>query len=361
MVVNDNLRLIVLNNCKELGNKINEYINIMRGTDTNYIVPTDEVRFNNGEGKILIKETIREKDVYILSDIGNYSCTYKMFDYENHMGPDEHFQDIKRVISAIEGHTSSIKVIMPLLYAARQHKRRGRESLDCAIALQELEALGVKEIITFDAHDPNVQNAVPCLPFENFYPTNYILKEFIDAEKIDFKKLIVVSPDTGAMDRARYYADMLKCDVGMFYKRRDLSKVVNGKNPIVAHEYMGTEVTGKNIIVVDDMISSGDSMLEVARELKQKQAKNVYLVCTFALFTSGTENFEQAYKEGVFDRLYSTNLTYTPDLIKKAKWFHMVDCSIQLAEIIDTINKKQSISPLLDGKQEIIELIKNKQ
>jgi ribose-phosphate pyrophosphokinase len=360
MEVND-LRLIVLNNCMELGKQVNEHINIMRGTDVSYIVPIDEIRFNNGEGKIIIKETIREKDVYILSDVGNYSCTYEMFGYENHMGPDEHFQDIKRVISAIEGHTSSITVIMPLLYASRQHKRKGRESLDCAIALQELEALGVKEIITFDAHDPNVQNAVPCLPFENFYPTNYILKEIISNEKIDFSELIVISPDTGAMDRARYYADMLQSDVGMFYKRRDLSKIVNGKNPIVAHEYMGTDVAGKNVIVVDDMIASGDSILEVARELKNKKAKNVYLVSTFALFTSGIDNFEKAYKEGVFDRLYSTNLTYTPDLIKQAEWFHLVDCSFQIAEIIDTINKKQSISPLLDGKQEIIDLLKNKQ
>lgn len=357
-MLNDSLRLIVFNNCKELGEKVNRHINIMRGTDINYIVSIAETRFNNGEGKVVIKETVREKDVYILSDIGNYSCTYEMFGFKNHMGPDEHFQDIKRVISAMEGHTSSITVITPLLYAARQHKRKGRESLDCAIALQELEALGVKEIITFDAHDPNVQNAVPCLPFENFYPTNYILKDFMKNEKVDLKELIVVSPDTGAMDRTRYYADILKCDVGMFYKRRDLSKVVDGKNPIVAHEYMGTKITDKDVIIVDDMISSGDSMLEVAYKLKRKKAKNVYIITTFALFTNGIDKYEKAYKKGIFKKVYSTNLTYTSNILKQKEWFRIVDCSMQLAEIIDTINKKQSISPLLDTKREIMELLK---
>ena len=361
MEVNDSLRLIVLSNCDNLGKKVNDNINKIRGTYDNYIVPISENRFSNGEGKIVIKETVRQKDVYILSDTGNYGCTYEMYGYKNIMGPDEHFQDIKRVISAIKGHASSISVVMPLLYASRQHKRKGRESLDCAVALQELEALGVKNIITFDAHDPNVQNAVPCLPFENFYPTNSILKDFINTENIDFHELIVVSPDTGAMDRARYYADMLKCDVGMFYKRRDLSKVINGKNPIVAHEYMGTDVCGKNIIIVDDMIASGDSILEVAREVKAKKAKNVYLVATFSLFTSGVENFEKAYADKIFDKLYSTNLSYVPDDIKKHYWFKEVDCSTQLANIIDTLNKKQSISHLLNGKEEILELLISKE
>ena len=360
MEVNDSLRLIVLNNCSTLGYKVNESINKTRQTHSSYIVPIRENRFSNGEGKIVIEETVREKDVYILSDVGNHGCTYEMFGNQNVMGPDEHYQDIKRVISAIKGHTSSITVVMPLLYASRQHKRKGRESLDCAVALQELEALGVKAIITFDAHDPNVQNAVPCLPFENFYPTNSILKDFINNETIDFHKLIVVSPDTGAMDRARYYADMLKCDVGMFYKRRDLSKVVNGKNPIVAHEYMGTDVAGKNIIIVDDMIASGDSILEVAKELKNRKAENVYLVATFSLFTNGIKSFEDAYAEGLFNKLYSTNLSYVPEYIKQEPWFKDVDCSIQLANIIDTINKKQSISHLLNGKQEILELLNSK-
>lgn len=360
MEVNDSLRLIVLSNCAKLGESVNENVNKIRGTYDNYIVPIKENRFSNGEGKIVIEETVREKDVYILSDVGNYGCSYEMFGYKNIMGPDEHYQDIKRVISAIKGHASSITVVMPLLYASRQHKRKGRESLDCAVALQELEALGVKSIITFDAHDPNVQNAVPCLPFENFYPTNAILNDFIETEKIDFRKLIVVSPDTGAMDRARYYADMLKCDVGMFYKRRDLSKVVNGKNPIVAHEYMGTDVTGKNIIVVDDMIASGDSMLEVASELKKRHAESVYLVATFALLTSGIKHFEQAYNDGLFNKLYSTNLSYVPENTKAQPWFKEVDCSIQLANIIDTLNKKQSITHLLNGKEKILELLNKK-
>ncbi|MEG2351564.1 MAG: ribose-phosphate pyrophosphokinase [Bacilli bacterium] len=360
VIENDDLRLIVLSNCKEFGQKVNKQIQKLRGDTKSYIVPIEEVRFNNGEGKIKICETIRNKDVYIISDVGNHNATYEMYGYENHMGPDEHFQDIKRLISSIRGHASNITVVMPLLYESRQHRRKGRESLDCAMALQELQSLGVKTIITFDVHDPNVQNATPCLSFENFYPTHTILEELIKKETMNFNDLLVVSPDTGAMDRAIYYAGMLNTDVGMFYKRRDLTKIVNGKNPVVQHEYMGKSVKGKNVLIVDDMIASGGSMLEVAEELKKRGANKVYLIATFALFTNGIEKFNKAYKDGLFDSLYSTNLTYIDEKVKKENWFYVVDCSLFLGKIINVLNKHQSISPLLNGKEKILRLIKEK-
>lgn len=360
VIENDDLRLIVLSNIKEFGRKVNNHLQELRGETKSYLVSIDEVRFNNGEAKIKINETIRNKDVYIISDIGNHSITYEMFGYQNHMGPDEHFADIKRIISAIRGQASSITVVMPLLYESRQHKRKGRESLDCAIALQELQTLGVKTIITFDVHDPNIQNAIPCLSFENFYPTHTILESFIEKEKLNYDNVLVVSPDTGAMDRAIYYANMLNTDVGMFYKRRDLSKIVDGKNPIVAHEYMGKDVKDKNVIVVDDMIASGGSMLEVAQELKKRGASKVYLIATFALFTSGLEKFNKAYKDGLFDMLYATNLTYINPKLKKQKWFYDVDCSRFLSRIINVLNRHKSITPLLNGKEEIVKLIRDK-
>lgn len=352
------LKLIVLDNCKELGSKVNEYLNKIRSSKEDYIIPVCSSRFSNGEGKVTIEETVRDKDLYILSDVGNYDISYSLHGNKHPMSPDEHFQDIKRVISATSGHASKITLIMPLLYQARQHKRRGRESLDCAIALQELEQLGVNNIVTFDAHDPNVSNAIPKLPFENFYPTHTILNKLIEIERANISNLLVVSPDMGAMERARYYAEMLGCDVGAFYKRRDLTKVVNGKNPVVDHVYMGSDVKNRNIIVVDDMIASGGSMVEVAAELKDRGAKNVYLVATFALLTEGPEVFINGYKDKLFNKLYSTNLSYVPDKIKKAKWYCDVDCSFQLAKIINTLNNKDSIRPLLvDGKNEVISKI----
>lgn len=349
----DSLRLIVLSSSKELGEKVNHSINLLRNNSYDYRIPIKENRFSNGEGKVVLSETVRDKNVYILGDIGNHSCTYNLYGYENHMGPDEHFQDIKRVISAIKGHASSITVVMPLLYSSRQHRRKGRESLDCAVALQELEALGVDSILSFDVHDPNVQNAIPCMPFENFYPTHCLLSDFIDNEKVDYRNLIVVSPDTGAMDRARYYADMLKVDVGMFYKRRDLSVVINGKNPIVAHEYMGKDVASRDIIVVDDMIDSGGSMLEVVEELKKRGARNIYLFATFALFSKGIGEFQKFYEQGLFQKMYSTNLTYVREDAKNCLWFHQVDCSSYLAEIINQLDMHYSISPLLNGKEKV--------
>lgn len=352
------MKLVIMNNVSELGNKVNKHLQELNKTNTDYKVKMVSDRFSNGEGKVSIKESVNGTDLYILSDVGNYGISYMMHGREHFMSPDEHFEDIKRVIAATSGHASKINVIMPLLYEARQHKRRGNESLDCAIALQELERIGVDNIITFDAHDPSICNAIPRLPFENFYPTHTILEELIENE--DIKDLLVISPDMGAMERARYYADMLGCDVGVFYKRRDLSKVVNGKNPIVEHMYMGADVKGKDVIVVDDMIASGGSMIEVAEHLREKGARNIYLIATFSLFTEGTDKFVQAHEDGLFNKLYSTNLSYVPDEIKNNEWYVDVDCSKYLALIINTFNKKGDIEELWNGKKKIINKIKKK-
>lgn len=352
------LKLVVLDNVKELGEKVNRHLKELNKVDSDYRIRVCSDRFSNGEGKVSIKDSVNGSDLYILSDVGNYGISYMMHGKEHFMSPDEHFEDIKRVIAATSGHALKINVIMPLLYESRQHKRRGNESLDCAIALQELERIGVDNIITFDAHDPSICNAIPRLPFENFYPTHTILEELIDNE--DINDLLVISPDMGAMERARYYADMLGCDVGVFYKRRDLSKVVNGKNPIVEHMYMGADVKGKDIIVVDDMIASGSSMIEVAEQLKNKGARNIYLIATFSLFTEGTEKFVKAYEDGLFNKLYSTNLSYVPDEVKNNKWYVDVDCSKYLALIINTFNKKEDIEPLWNGKKKIINKVKRK-
>ena len=344
--MNSNLKLVVLPNAKFLGEKVDKNLKEINNSDSTYIVPITSDRFSNGEGKVKIEETVRDKDLYILSDIGNYSINYDFHGMKHFMAPDEHFQDIKRIISATSGHASKINVIMPMLYQSRQHKRKGRESLDCALALQELERIGVSNIITFDAHDPNVVNAVPNLSFDNFYPTNIIIDALEENEHID--NMIVVSPDIGAMERARYYAGMLGCDVGLFYKRRDLTKVVNGKNPIVEHVYLGSDVKDKNILIVDDMISSGTSMIESAQNLKNRGAKKIYLVATFALFTEGIEKFNEAYNEGIFTKLYVTNLSYVPEDIKSKEWYTEVDCSILLARIINKLNKKESIAEIYD-------------
>jgi len=353
----EDLRIVVLENALELGNKVNENLNKIRGNDNDYTIPLTNSRFSNGEGKVKLESSVRDKDLYIISDVGNYGLTYKIHGTDHIISPDEHFQDIKRVISATSGHASRITVVMPLLYQSRQHKRKGRESLDCAIALQELEQLGVNNIITFDVHDPNVSNAIPKLPFENIYPTHVILQDLIDNEKIIKDDLLVISPDMGAMERARYYAEMLGCDVGVFYKRRDLSKVINGKNPIIEHVYMGSDVKDKNIIVVDDMIASGSSMIEVSEMLKKRGAKKVYLIATFALLTEGTKCFKDAYEAKLFDKLYTTNLSYVPEDIKKNKWYKEVDCSKQLSLIIDKLNKRESIQGLFDDKITLLKQI----
>ncbi len=354
------LGLIALKSCTELGNAVDKYIQTKTNTSESFLVPLDEVRFANGEGKVKISETVRGKDIYILCDIGNYSCTYKMNGFVNHMGPDEHFQDIKRTISAIKGKAARITVIMPLLYESRQHRRKGRESLDCALALQELERLGVDEIITFDVHDPNVQNAVPLLSFENIYPTYDIVKSLVSNEKtleLHSENLLVISPDTGAMDRAIYYSSVLGVDVGLFYKRRDHSLIVNGKNPIVKHEYMGRDVEGKDVLIVDDMIASGESVLDIASELKKRNARNVYVATTFAFFTEGLEKFTDFYERGIISKVYSTNLTYIPQELRDSKWFQAVDLSEFLARIINRLNHGKSIAKYMDATEIIRDLL----
>ena len=359
--INHELGIIALESCRELGEQVNKIIQQKRNTEESLLIPTNEIRFSNGEGKVKLPETVRGKDIYILCDVGNYSCTYKMFGFTNHKGPDEHFQDIKRTVSAIRGKAARITVIMPLLYQSRQHRRKGRESLDCALALQELERLGVDEILTFDVHDPNVQNAIPLLSFENLYPTYDIVKSLISNEdtlSLDKEKLLVISPDTGAMDRAIYYSSVLGVDVGLFYKRRDHSTVVNGKNPIVEHEYMGREVEGKDVLIVDDMISSGESVLDIALELKKRNAKNVYVATTFAFFTEGLEKFNEYYSDGIIAKVYSTNLTYISPELREAKWFNAVDMSEFLSRIINRLNYGKSIAKYMDATRIIRSLLK---
>ena len=359
--INHELGIIALESCRELGEQVNKIIQQKRNTEESLLIPTNEIRFPNGEGKVKLPETVRGKDIYILCDVGNYSCTYKMFGFTNHKGPDEHFQDIKRTVSAIRGKAARITVIMPLLYQSRQHRRKGRESLDCALALQELERLGVDEILTFDVHDPNVQNAIPLLSFENLYPTYDIVKSLISNEdtlSLDKEKLLVISPDTGAMDRAIYYSSVLGVDVGLFYKRRDHSTVVNGKNPIVEHEYMGREVEGKDVLIVDDMIASGESVLDIALELKKRNAKNVYVATTFAFFTEGLEKFNEYYSDGIIAKVYSTNLTYISPELREAKWFNAVDMSEFLSRIINRLNYGKSIAKYMDATRIIRSLLK---
>ena len=349
-----NLGILVMDNFKEFGEKVQKHLEKIKGTDENYLIHFDATRFANGEGKITLKDSVREKNLFILSDVGNYGLEYNYHGKKHILSPDEHFQDIKRAISATCGHASKISVITPLLYESRQHRRKSRESLDCAIALQELERLGVKNIITFDVHDPNVCNSIPNLSFDNFYPTNTILEYIIQNKPEIFNNTLIVSPDMSAMERARYYAEIIGCDVGVFYKRRDLSKVIDGKNPIVAHVYMGTDVKDKNILVVDDMIASGGSVLEVAKELREKGAKEIYLISTFALFTEGIENFKNAYENGLFNGLFTTNLSYIPDEFSSLEWFNVVDLSEMVAVIIDKLDKRESLSSLFNGKKEIL-------
>jgi ribose-phosphate pyrophosphokinase len=322
-----------------------------RGEKKTYVIGINDVRFANGEGKVVLQETVRGKDIFILADVGNYSCTYNMFGTPNRMGPDEHFQSIKRTISAIGGNAKRINVIMPLLYAGRQDKRKGRESLDCSVALQELQALGVDNIITVDAHEPRVQNAIPLIGFENLYPTFDMLSSIIMSEnKIDrdVGNLKIISPDTGAMDRAIYYAEALGIDVGIFYKRRDYTRVVNGKNPIIEHSYMGKPMNDCDLLIVDDMLSSGDSILDIANQARKRDAGDVYVAVTFAFFTEGAERFDKAYEEGIIKRIYSSNLSYIPEEIKNRPWFVEVDMSGMISEVIDRLNYNISLTEMFD-------------
>ncbi len=371
------LGIISLDGSKELSELINNFIlrrrleYIQENADSlpfvgfirdSFLVDCNCYRFANGEGKAILDETVRGYDIYIIADVGNYSCKYKMFGMDHSMSPDDHFQDIKRTIAAIAGKAKHLTVIMPMLYEGRQHKRQSRESLDCAIALQELANLGVDNIITFDAHDPRVNNAVPLLGFESLHSAYQITRALLSTEKdlvVNKSQMMVVSPDEGAVERSLYYANILGLDLSLFYKRRDYTRIVNGKNPIIRHEFLGDDVAGKDVLIIDDMLSSGESILDIARELKSRQARRIFIAVTFALFTDGIEEFSECYKQGIFNRLYATNLTYRREELRKAPWYVDVDMSEFLAHLIDMLNLDQSISMLFDPSEKIGKLLQN--
>ncbi|MBU5429242.1 ribose-phosphate pyrophosphokinase [Kineothrix sp. MSJ-39] len=369
------LKLLALDSCKELGNRVNEYLvdfrkNVhndikqdpaFRGySEENYLIDAACPRFGSGEGKGILSESVRGKDVFLMVDVCNHSLTYTVNGYENHKSPDDHYQDLKRMIAAIAGKAHRINVIMPFLYEGRQHKRSGRESLDCAYALKELSEMGVSNFITFDAHDPRVQNATPLKGFDNFTPPYQFIRSLLRYEKdliIDKDHMIVISPDEGALDRAVYFSSVLGVDTGMFYKRRDYSRVVNGKNPIVAHEFLGDNIEGKDVIIIDDMIASGGSMIDTAKQLKAMKAKRVFVCCTFGLFTEGLAAFDEAYANGVFDRVVCTNLTYLPPEILERDYFVTADMSKFLASIIDFMNHDISMGNVLTPTEKIHEVL----
>ena len=356
------LKLVAMQSTESLGRRINDYLVEYRRNihhtlkndpafhgyiESNYLTLADCPRFGTGEAKGAFHESIRGKDLFLLVDVCNHSITYEMNGYTNHMSPDDHYQDLKRIIAAVGGKAHRINVIMPFLYEGRQHKRNGRESLDCAYALKELQNMGVSNFVTFDAHDPRVQNATPLSGFDNFQPPYQFLRALLDAEEdlvVDKEHLLVISPDEGALDRAIYFATVLGVDTGMFYKRRDYSTIENGKNPIVAHEFLGDNIDGKDIIIIDDMISSGGSMLDTARQLKRMNARRVYICCTFGLFTDGLKSFDHAYEQGYFDKVITTNLTYLPPEIHTRPYFVEADMSKFLASIIDFMNHDVSLT-----------------
>ncbi len=369
------LKIAALDSCKELGQKVNDYIISFRKEAAeshaaitnfddyckdNYLVDCACPRFGSGEAKGVLKESIRGADLFVMVDVCNYSLTYSLNGYENHMSPDDHYQDLKRIISAATGKARRINVIMPFLYESRQHKRTKRESLDCALALEELTAMGVSNIITFDAHDPRVQNAIPLKGFDNFTPAYQFIKALLHAEpdlQIDKDHLMIISPDEGAMHRAVYFSNILGVDMGMFYKRRDYSKVVNGKNPIVAHEFLGDNLAGKNAIIIDDMISSGESMLDVAKQIKERGAERVFVCTTFGLFTEGLAKFDEYYENGYIDRVIVTNLTYLPPELLEKPYFIPADMSKFLALIIESLNHDTPIGNVLDPTDKIHQLL----
>src|SRR5574344_2705529 len=371
------LGIISLNSCEAMGKKVDAYISAWRNQRENehkhtiafagyqkesYLVDTKIPRFGSGEAKGTITQSVRGKDLYIMVDVTNYSIKYSLCGIENHMSPDDHYQDLKRIIAAVAGKGRRINVIMPFLYESRQHKRSGRESLDCALALQELVRMGVDNIITFDAHDPRVQNAIPLSGFETIRPTYQFVKGLLRNVKdlqLDSDHMMVVSPDEGGMERAIYIANVLGLDMGMFYKRRDYTQIVNGRNPIVSHEFLGSSVEGKDIIVIDDMISSGESVLDVARQLKKRNAGRIFIASTFGLFTGGMKVFDEAYKEGIFDKVLTTNLIYQmPELLER-EYYISCDMSKYIAYIIDTLNHDASISDLLNPADRINKLVTN--
>ncbi|HPY85747.1 MAG TPA: ribose-phosphate pyrophosphokinase [Ruminococcus flavefaciens] len=356
--------IIAMNSVTELGGKIDSFLvewAKRAGYDVDsFLIECECPRFSSGDGKGFIKSTVRGKDLFIIVDVGNYNIKYDYFGHQNAMSPDDHFQDLKRIIQAASGKAHRISVIMPILYGGRQHRRNYRESLDCACALQELEAMGVSNIVTVDAHDPRVQNAVPLMGFDNVMPTYQVLKAMLkDIKDINLSKenFMIVSPDEGALNRNMYYASVLGVEMGMFYKRRDFSTIVNGRNPIVAHEYLGNPVEGKDIFVADDIIASGESMLDLAYALKEKKAGRIFAYATYAIFTNGLDKFDKAYEDGIIDGVFGTNLTYrTPELLSRP-WFHDVDVSKYIAYFIEAINHDVSISKIIDPHTKIENLL----
>jgi len=355
----DDICLIVLKGYQDRAKEINDYIcKITENFDKNYIVDITNPRFSNGESKVQLNESVRNKDVYIISDIGNYSCTYKLYNYINHMSPDEHYMDIINTISAISGKARRITLILPLMYSSRQHRKAGRESLNCAMALRIFESLGINNIITFDIHDPEIQNTIPTGSFDSIFPIYAILKKFIANEKAEISKerMVVISPDTGAMARARRYASLLNLDLGLFYKRRDYTKIINGKNPIIQHEYIGPDIKDKSILIVDDMLSSGESILDIANILKEKGCKYVYAATTFAFFTEGFEKFDNAHQKGLIKAIYSTNASYISDELKNKEWFNEINLSRFIGKIIVTLNKNESLGKIIEPAEKLAKL-----
>ena len=325
-----------------------------------FIIPCDCPRFQSGDAKGLVKESVRGDDIFIVVDPGNYSVTYKLFNYENHMSPDDHFANLKRLIQAVAGKAHRVSVIMPSLYGGRQHRRVVRESLDCAVALQELQTMCVRNIITFDAHDPRVQNAVPLMSFDNAMPTYQVLKSLLKKDptlSFDKEKFTVVSPDEGAMNRNMYFSSVLGCNLGMFYKRRDYSRVVNGRNPIVAHEYLGESVEGKTVLITDDIIASGESMIDIAVEMKKRGAAKVIANATFPLFTAGLDAFDKAYADGTISAVLGTNLTYRSHDLLSREWYYDVDVSKYIAYFIAALNHDMSVTSICDPHDKIAELL----
>lgn len=370
------LKIVALPSAVQMGQRINSYMVEFRKSihnervkkdpafhgyiENNYLVSLSTPRFGTGEAKAVFGESIRGKDLFLLVDVCNHSITYEMNGYTNHMSPDDHYQDLKRVISACNGKARRINVIMPFLYEGRQHKRNGRESLDCAYALEELRDMGISNFITFDAHDPRVQNSIPLNGFDNFTPPYQFIKALLNSEDdliVDKEHLLVISPDEGALDRAIYFATVLGVDTGMFYKRRDYSTVINGRNPIVAHEFLGDNIDGKDIIIIDDMISSGGSMLDMAKQLKSMNARRVFICCTFGLFTDGLQAFDKAYEQGYFDKVVTTDLTYLPPELYHRPYFIEADMSKFTASLIDFMNHDVSLTNTLATTEKIQDIV----
>ncbi len=371
------LKIAALESCLERGKRVNDYIVKFRQEtyhtalhsplfssykQNNYLIDCHCPRFGTGEAKGFLRESIRGADLFVMVDVCNYSLTYTVNGHLNHMSPDDHYQDLKRIISAANGKAHRVNVIMPFLYESRQHKRTKRESLDCAFALQELVDMGVDNIITFDAHDPRVQNAIPLRGFDNFSPAYQFMKALLRAEpdlEVDKNHLMIISPDEGAMHRAVYFSNVIGVDMGMFYKRRDYSRVIGGKNPIVAHEFLGDNISGKDVIIIDDMISSGESMLDVAKQIKSRGAGRVFVCTTFGLFTDGFDKFDEYYEKGYIDRVITTNLTYLPPCTKEKPYFLTADMSKFMALIVDSLNHDIPISSVMVPTDKIHKLLEN--